>query len=85
MTPEVASNEFMDVGGSSKLEGSSGGFGLAKVGLLASAEHFSMVTIAKVRRRRVPRAAREARIITTISGQRRRLDQWHPQVRLAKS
>lgn len=47
MSPEVAANEFMDIGGSSKLEGSTGGFGLAKVGLLANAKHFSMTTVAR--------------------------------------
>jgi hypothetical protein len=74
MTPDVASNEFMDVGGSSKLEGSSGGFGLAKVGLLASAEHFSMVTIAKVQEKGgFLGRPRDKRIITTIEGS---ADDW---------
>lgn len=48
MTPDVAKNEFMDVGGSFKKEGASGGYGLAKVGLLAGAEHFEMRTVAEV-------------------------------------
>lgn len=44
MSPEVAANEFMDVGGSAKGELSSGGYGLAKVGLLAHAAHFKLTT-----------------------------------------
>jgi hypothetical protein len=47
MAPEVAANQFMDVGGSLKPDEASGGFGLAKVGLLASAEHFTMTTVAQ--------------------------------------
>lgn len=47
MSPKVAENQFMDVGGSSKTEGSAGGYGLAKVGLLANAEHFKMSTVGK--------------------------------------
>jgi anti-sigma regulatory factor (Ser/Thr protein kinase) len=44
MAPETAANQFMDVGGSLKGEGASGGYGLAKVGMLAHAEEFSLVT-----------------------------------------
>jgi diguanylate cyclase (GGDEF)-like protein len=47
MLPAVAENEFMDVGGSMKLAGSSGGYGLAKVGILTSAAHFEMNTAAR--------------------------------------
>jgi hypothetical protein len=59
MDPETAANEFMDVGGSKKPSGASGGYGLAKVGLLASARHFKMVTVAQTK---------EGMKMTTIEG-----------------
>lgn len=47
MTPEIAQNQFMNVGGSGKSSATSaGGYGLAKVGLIMAAKHFRMVTVA---------------------------------------
>ena len=45
MAPSVARNEFLDIGGSFKEQGAAGGYGLAKVGLLAHAEWFEVVTV----------------------------------------
>lgn len=59
MSPEVAANEFMDVGGSAKGAGASGGYGLAKVGILSSAEHFTMQTVADTPK---------GRMLTVITG-----------------
>ena len=44
MTKETATEEFLNLGGSKKEEGSSGGFGLAKVALLAESKHFELHT-----------------------------------------
>lgn len=38
MTPDQLTKEFLDIGGSAKPEGASGGFGIAKVAILANAE-----------------------------------------------
>lgn len=64
MVPDVAANEFMDVGGSAKNEGASGGYGLAKVGILTHAERFSMSTVADTP---------DGRVRTTIEGSP---DEW---------
>jgi len=47
MTPEVATKELVDIGGSQKIEGSSGGFGIAKVAIFANAQAIEVVTTAK--------------------------------------
>lgn len=65
MTPEIAANQFMDIGGSGKQSTqSAGGYGLAKVGLLANAEHFRMETVA---------VKGNQRVLTTIEGS---ADDW---------
>ena len=47
MTPEVATRELVDIGGSSKAEGSAGGFGIAKVAIFSNAEDIRIVSVAK--------------------------------------
>lgn len=47
MTPAVAANELVDPGGSLKPEGSSGGFGIAKVAIFANAAEIEAVTVAR--------------------------------------
>lgn len=59
MTPDVAANAFMDPGGSEKPGGSSGGYGLAKVGLFSNAERIVMETVADTP---------EGRFRTTVEG-----------------
>lgn len=59
MLPDVATNELVDIGGSRKVEGATGGFGVAKVAIFSQAQHISVSTIAK---------SPEGRIQTTLSG-----------------
>jgi hypothetical protein len=47
MLPEVATKELVDIGGSKKTEGASGGFGIAKVAIFANAEQIDITTRAK--------------------------------------
>lgn len=47
MTPDVATRELVDIGGSSKAEGSAGGFGIAKVAIFSNAEDIRILTVAK--------------------------------------
>jgi len=47
MTPEVATQELVDIGGSQKVAGASGGFGIAKVAIFANAATIDVETTAK--------------------------------------
>lgn len=47
MLPEVAQKELLDIGGSKKEEGSSGGFGIAKVALFANSNQINISTTAR--------------------------------------
>ena len=47
MLPAVAMKELVDIGGSKKAEGSSGGFGIAKVAIFANAERIYVQTVAE--------------------------------------
>lgn len=60
MLPNVMEKEFVDIGGSLKPDGASGGYGLAKVGIISKAKQFTAVSVAK--------NAKGQKVMSTLTG-----------------